>query len=159
MKKRNGFFTAELLVTTTVLSVLLIVVYSQISNALSTYNKNKHFNTTESMYATSNIRSFIKQNELSALKDTVNSVVYVDLTDCSFTTNYDYCRALFDELDVKKVIFTKYNVTNLKKFDYTNDFDSSLKSYIANMTIIDNNDYRIIVELNDSSASSLKVRG
>ncbi|MFV0274800.1 MAG: hypothetical protein ACK5HL_00960 [Bacilli bacterium] len=158
MKNKKGFFTIEMLVTSTIIASFLIIIYYQVYSILNQYEKRSNYNTIDGLYAANNVRNFLRQNELSILKGIVEANKYVDLTDCSFISNNSYCNTLFNNLDIKQAILTNYNITNLKDFNYLNDFDPLMKAFINSITIIESSEYRIIVYLNDGSISTIKVR-
>lgn len=164
---------AETLIVTTILITSLMIIYLQISNLYLNFTRRSKYDTVNDLYAVNNIRTFIKEDGLEPLITALNTNInagkpYVyaitnatGTSACPYSTEKSYCSTLKNNLNIKTVIFTSDSLTNLKSFDYTNDFSKSLKNFIQTININESatltEGYRLIVEFNDNTFSTLKV--
>ncbi|MGE5455509.1 MAG: hypothetical protein ACM3O4_00160 [Ignavibacteriales bacterium] len=164
MKKINnkGFMLVETLVVATLIISILIYLFVQFQTIIKSYNSSFTYNTVDAVYGVSNIRNYILNDgyeELKAFQDSTSNVNgYIDITNCSadYFEESEYCLTLFDQLNVKKVIFTDSDLSNLKNSNLT--FDDKLKKYINYLKYTKGEDlYRIIVEYENETFGSLKI--
>lgn len=172
MKKNDnkGFLLTELLVTATLVSTVLIFLYTQFYTIKRSYDTSFKYNTVNGLYALDNVRDFLVENDIYILTQGLNTTSYIDLIENNLQpTNQTYFNTLIDGLNIKYLIFTKQNIEDLinqinsetaltsenyeyedlKKFIKRIDFDSQ-----------DTNDnYRIIAEFNDGTFASILVGG
>lgn len=156
-KSKKGFILAETIVVSTVVISALVIIYTQFISIINSYSRSFKYDSVEDMYAVNNINKYIVNDGYEELKLALNSNNYVDITDCStdYFTEYLYCRNLMEQLNVKKAIFTKEDITNLT----VGSFDEGLKKYIkAINSDLEPDRYRVIVEFNDNTYSSVKVK-
>jgi len=164
MKKLNnkGFMLTETMVVAMFILVTLVVLYSQFTNVYNGYNKSFTYNTTNGLYATSNIRDYIYKDGIDKIvfKLKYNNSPYVDITNCStdYFIDTSYCSTLLNILDVNQVIFTYSNLSNVKNnmtglsvtmMDFINGIEKNSDSL--------DNIFRIIVKFNDDTYTTLKV--
>lgn len=172
MKKidNKGFLLTELLVTATLVSTVLIFLYTQFYTIKRSYDTSFKYNTVNGLYALDNIRDFLEENDIYILTQGLNTTSYIDLVENNLqTTNETYFNTLIQGLNIKYLLFTNQNIeglirqinngtaltsdTNgyedLKKFIKRIDYDSSDTS----------NNYRIIAEFNDNTFASILVGG
>jgi len=156
MKKNDrGFMLVEILLVVTVVVTSMIFLYVQISNMDETYDDAFKYNTITSIYAMENIKNFLIDDGMDKVKSVLNSSNYVDLSNCdtAYIENVSYCTMLFENINVKKVYFTKQNVVPL----YEEDFQDNMKKFIKKISYDNSDSYRLIVEYNDGTFSSTKV--
>ena len=156
MKKNDrGFMLVEILLVVTVVVTSMIFLYVQISNMDETYDDAFKYNTITSIYAMENIKNFLIDDGIDKVKSVLNSSNYVDLSNCdtAYIENVSYCTMLFENINVKKVYFTKQNVVPL----YEEDFQDNMKKFIKKISYDNSDSYRLIVEYNDGTFSSTKV--
>ena len=172
MKKLDskGFLLTELLVTATLVSTVLIFLYTQFYTIKRSYDTSFKYNTVNGLYALSNVRSFLEENDIYILTQGLNTTSYIDLKNDNLqTANTTYFNELMTGLNIKYLIFTNQNIDNLinqinngtalnsdtnecedlKKFIKRIDFDNKDTS----------NNYRIIAEFNDNTFASILVGG
>lgn len=158
MKKNNkkGFMLAETIVISVVVLGALIFIYTQFMTVNKSYQNSFHYNTVDKLYATKNIVEYIKTDGLYLLMSSLTDE-YIDITDCSsaYFVEGNYCENLLHNLHAKTVLFTKEDITDLKKVSNL-PFSEGLKRYIKTMSFDKEDRYRIIVEFEDNTYASLK---
>lgn len=172
MKKLDskGFLLTELLVTATLVSTVLIFLYTQFYTIKRSYDTSFKYNTVNGLYALSNVRSFLEENDIYILTQGLNTTSYVDLkNDNLYTANTTYFNELMTGLNIKYLIFTNQNIDNLINQinngtalnSDTNEYED-LKKFIKRIDFDNkdtNNNYRIIAEFNDNTFASILVGG
>lgn len=172
MKKfdSKGFLLTELLVTATLVSTVLIFLYTQFYTIKRSYDTSFKYNTVNGLYALSNMRSFLEENDIYILTQGLNTTSYIDLKNGNLqTANVTYFNELMTGLNIKYLIFTNQNIDNLINQinngtalnSDTNEYED-LKKFIKRIDF-DNkdtsNNYRIIAEFNDNTFASILVGG
>ena len=172
MKKLDskGFLLTELLVTATLVSTVLIFLYTQFYTIKRSYDTSFKYNTVNGLYALSNMRSFLEENDIYILTQGLNTASYIDLKTGNLqTANTTYFNELMTGLNIKYLIFTNQNIDNLINQinngtalnSDTNEYED-LKKFIKRIDF-DNkdtsNNYRIIAEFNDNTFASVLVGG
>ena len=172
MKKLDskGFLLTELLVTATLVSTVLIFLYTQFYTIKRSYDTSFKYNTVNGLYALSNVRSFLEENDIYILTQGLNTASYIDLKTGNLqTANTTYFNELMTGLNIKYLIFTNQNIDNLINQinngtalnSDTNEYED-LKKFIKRIDF-DNkdtsNNYRIIAEFNDNTFASILVGG
>ena len=163
MKKSNkkGFVLAETIAVSTVVLASLVIIYTQFVSVNNSYNQSFHYNNVNNLYLIDNIRNFIAQdNSLNKLVNALDNNTYLDLTNCSneYFLEYIYCETLFNYANVKTVLFTKEDMTDLKAEISDTSYSETLKQFIkrTNNSLEDN--YRLIVEFNDDTYATIKIK-
>ena len=99
MKKLDskGFLLTELLVTATLVSTVLIFLYTQFYTIKRSYDTSFKYNTVNGLYALSNVRSFLEENDIYILTQGLNTTSYIDLKNDNLQTKYflDYIAVSF----------------------------------------------------------------
>lgn len=172
MKKLDskGFLLTELLVTATLVSTVLIFLYTQFYTIKRSYDTSFKYNTVNGLYALSNVRSFLEENDIYILTQGLNTTSYIDLKNDNLqTANTTYFNGLITGLNIKYLIFTNQNIDNLINQinngtalnSDTNEYED-LKKFIKRIDFDNkdtNNNYRIIAEFNDNTFASILVGG
>ncbi len=162
MKKINnkGFMLVETLIVATLIISILIYLFVQFQTISKSYNASFTYNTVDAVYGVSNIRNYILNDgyeELENYQNTTNND-YIDITDCNsiFFEESEYCLILFEQLNVKTVLFTNTDLTSLKNNNIS--FNDKFKKYINYIKFTEGEDmYRIIVEYENGTFGSLKI--
>lgn len=164
MKKvdNKGFMLTELLVTSTLVCTVLIFLYSQFSTVKKSYENSFKYNTVNGLYALSNARDFLLENDTYTLKQNLLLNSYVDLMDDNnmlILSDPNYWDLLTQKLNIKNIIFTKENLDDLiTDLDSMPDEFENLKKFIRHIDYDPKgNFYRIIAEYNDNTFASLLV--
>lgn len=172
MKKNDnkGFLLTELLVTATLVSTVLIFLYTQFYTIKRSYDTSFKYNTVNGLYALDNVRDFLVENDIYILTQGLNTTSYIDLIENNLQpTNQTYFNTLIDGLNIKYLIFTKQNIEDLinqinsetaltsENYEY-----EDLKKFIKRIDFDNqdtNDNYRIIAEFNDGTFASILVGG
>ena len=158
MKKLDskGFLLTELLVTATLVSTVLIFLYTQFYTIKRSYDTSFKYNTVNGLYALSNVRSFIEENDIYILTQGLNTTSYIDLKNDNLqTANTTYFNELITGLNIKYLIFTNQNIDNLINQinngtalnSDTNEYED-LKKFIKRIDFDNkdtNNNYRLMI--------------
>ena len=117
----------ETLIVSVFVGVTLIILYIQLQNMTNSYDKTFAYNTTTSLYNASKIKKYLYTRNIDEIKNEVGSAPYgyVDITNCGLSfyelagedssqvTNL--CKKLYERLNVKTIIITKSDLTNIKE--------------------------------------------
>lgn len=150
---------AETIIVSVVIITALIIVYAQFVTLGNSYNKTFKYNNIDNLYAVNNIKKFIESDSLGEIINKLDTN-YLDLTSCSteFFKEYNYCKTLLEYLNVKRLIFTYEDVTNLKsELKQNNTLSEGMYTFIKTISSNKNNKYRLIVEFNDEQYATLKI--
>lgn len=164
MKKNNrGFMLVETLIVSVFILSTLIFLYVQYQKITQGYDVTYKYNPTDRLYATYNIKDYILRNGYENLVVALSNSddKYIDITTCQteYLSNTDYCQSLLNFLNVKQVIFTRENTTELVS-DLKNIslLSESMKDFIRYIKYSNQpTKYRLIVEFNDDKYASLKI--
>ncbi|MBR6690703.1 MAG: hypothetical protein IKL65_05170 [Bacilli bacterium] len=122
MKKKNnkGFMLAETLVVTAFVAGVLIFLFIQFSNLSNAYDDSYIYNTSEGLYALEDIKDYINSDTAAKtyVEKSLDSVDYIDISDCSIFSDKKYCENLFEIENIENIIIAN-NID-----DYDNYFDS-----------------------------------
>ena len=161
MKKMNnkGFMLTETLIVATFLVTTLLFIYIQFNNITRTYDTSFKYNTVNGMYNAKNIIQYINNDGIDNLKTALNEegIHYINITNCSnsYFSESDYCTILMEATNVKTVLFTNENLTNLK--NNVTELDQTLLDFINYINHENTEGYRIIIEFNDETFATLRV--
>lgn len=162
-KEKNGFMLVETLIVSVFILATLIFLFVQFQKIESGYSKTYNYNTTDRLYATYNIREYILNNGFETIATILDNSIdnYVDISFCpsEYLLNTEYCNSLFSYLNVKTILFTKENTTDLiSDFKNINEIGENFKSFIKYIKFDDEaTKYRLIVEFKDETYASLKI--
>ncbi|MBE6144258.1 MAG: hypothetical protein E7169_01645 [Firmicutes bacterium] len=162
MKKMNnrGFMLSETLIVATFLVTTLLFLYIQFNKVTKTYDTSFKYNTVNGLYSTNNIIDYIKTDGLENLKIELlkEGIEFVDITSChtDYFKEKDYCSVLIESLNIKTVIFTNENLTTLKSIN--TGLKQTIIDFIDYIKFEETDGYRVIVEFNDDTFASLKVK-
>lgn len=161
MKKNNvkGFVLAETIAVSVVIMTSLVIVYTQFVALNNSYKTSFQYNNVNSLYIANNIKQFIKNDNFSKLVNNLSNSQYLDITNCSndIFKEFLYCELLFDNMDVKTVLFTNEDIKKLKENIDSTSFSQEMKSYIKKINNSIGNNYRIIIEFNNNQFVTLVV--
>lgn len=162
MKKMNnkGFMLSETLIVATFLVTVLLFLYVQFNKVTKTYDTSFKYNTVNGLYSTNNIINYIKTDGLDNLKiELLNEgIEFVNITSChtDYFNETDYCSVLMETLNIKTAIFTNENLTTLKSID--TGLEQTMIDFIEYIKFEEIDGYRVIIEFNDNTFASLKVK-
>jgi len=161
MKKncKKGFVLAEAIIVSVVVIIALTVIYMQFISVNNSYYRSFRYNTVDDLYTVNNIRTFIENDNLNNIIDLLEGNNYVDLSSCSYEyfLEYNYCQNLLKTLNVKTLLFTYEDTTELKKELNNMNISEGMRSFIKTISQDKNNKYRLIVEFEDDRYATLKI--
>lgn len=166
MKKLNkkGFFLSEALIVGVVVTAVITVLYVGIINILNSYNKRAYYNNVSSLYTLDNIRSLMYDKGISYFVEKLGSDRYYLVTCddfanptspgieelCKYVYNFGSNEQPVGSTVVDKVLFTRYDISNLKGFSDDVITEGTTTDYIDALPIVaDTNDYRLILILKE----------
>jgi hypothetical protein len=170
MKKTKGFILVETLIVSVTILTTLVYIFTQFQKIESNYSLSFKYNTTDNLYKVANFRSYLLEglNDPTSNYDRVltqflaGSDYAIDLTSCPSTLillNQQYCTSLINKLDIKQVIFTREDLTDLvvelKNLYFVSEEMKDFIKYINHDS--EAAKYRLIVEFNNGTFASLKI--
>lgn len=160
MKKMNkkGFMLAETLIVSTFIMTILIFLYVQFRTVTDSYNTSFKYNNVNNVYAANNIRIFLNGENISKIRSDLAASNYIDVTGCptTYITEVSYCRKLFEDLKVNKVLVVSDDLSKVKGH-LNSSWSQNLKDFIkALKTDSETGAIRLIIEYNDDTYASLK---
>lgn len=169
MKKRNkGFMLIETLVVSTFIITVLIYLYVQFTNLKKSYDISFRYDTISGLYGAKEIDKFINNNygytdlfeEIESEKD--NYIEVINKNKCDylyFSENINFCEKLVSNLNIKTVLLSSTDLTNLKeKLKEKNPYSNDLYLYIKSINPKQKGgSYIMIVEYNDNTFANIKL--
>lgn len=170
MKRNNqrGFILTETIIVSGIILIAFGLLYSQFFTLYAKYETIEKYDTIDGIYSAKQVKNLIQENSnaLTFFAMAMPTVLtasepFYDMTTCPILANQPYCLSMLDALDIKRVIVTKYNLTDVKKIGtYTQNFEYALQEYIKYLPVgseIVNNGYRLILSFNDGTFSSIDI--
>ena len=141
MKNNRGFLLAESLVVSTFVLTVLIFLFVQYQNLMTTYKNNTDYNNPEAIYNLGSFGQYLNADpsRLTSLSDSLGSNAYIRVYDkssggCNVNLGLGtFCDTLFNAAGAKKVIYVGSDLTNLKNYIKNNDdsyLNQSLRDFI-----------------------------
>lgn len=168
MKKMNnkGFLLVETIVVATFTLTVLIALFLEFKNLLTTYNNSHNYNSVQSIYDLKNIKKYItqyenKQNQITKqLSDSSKPYLIIYNGSCSTElglSGLNLCEEIMTAANIKTVIYTDSDPSEIKKYIKINE-DSNLSEQMRNMIkrieTVDNQN-RLIAEFNDGTLATI----
>ena len=163
MKKKNnkGFMLTEALVVSVLITTVLTALYVHFKKVSTSVSESFKYDSISSMYNLSSIRSYIEQENYTAMAAALDLFEYVDLTDCSeyYFSNTDYCKSIFDSVGIKQLILTKENLYGLlnNKNIMQDYIEGPFERYIAKIKYGKTTGYRLIASFRDDTFANVKI--
>ena len=141
MKNNRGFLLAESLVVSTFVLTVLIFLFVQYQNLMTTYKNNTDYNNPEAIYNLGSFGQYLNADpsRLTSLSDSLGSNAYIRVYDkssggCNVNLGLGtFCDTIFNAAGAKKVIYVGSDLTNLKNYIKNNDdsyLNQSLRDFI-----------------------------
>ncbi len=165
MKKNNnlGFMLTETLIVSSFISIVLIYLFVNFRKTYQYYDHSFTFNTVNGLYATSQIKKYLLDYDYEhkiKSKLTLNKQ-YLELSECpeELFDNPDYCKELFDVLEIKGVYFTYNDISNLAPVMKSADVDSKILTFLDYINYQPSEvGHRLIVLFNNETVATLKIK-
>ena len=141
MKNNRGFLLAESLVVSTFVLTVLIFLFVQYQNLMTTYKNNTDYNNPEAIYNLGSFGQYLNADpsRLTSLSNSLGSNAYIRVYDkssggCNVNLGLGtFCDTIFNAAGAKKVIYAGSDLTNLKNYIKNNDdsyLNQSLRDFI-----------------------------
>ena len=162
---KKGFVMMEVLAITVVILIIFTTVFTMFMPTEGEYEQRIDYNHVSAQYAAFYMRKIYIDEEIDYDGNTFdNNASYITLYDGENCANLDedkkeYCESLAQELDLKEVVLTTYNISKLKE-DYAG---TELRDYIDYLPNYDNYPYekdevyRLIVKTGDDHYASMPL--
>lgn len=174
MKKNNGFMLVETLIVSVFVGITLVVLFVQLQNVSNSYARSFMYNTANNLYNAKTIKRYLALRNFDKFTADVKSTIkgYVDITSCD-NPNYvkvgenatfavNYCKMLYKNLHIKKIILTFEDLTDVKHILTKNaekdGFSQKLVDFVNYIQYDRNPDkYRLIVEFDNDTYASIQM--
>ena len=156
MKKNSkGFMLAETLIVTTFVSGILVFLLIQLITLNANYEYSYKYNTVENLYSLRNIVDYIKSDDdaIERIEEKIVDVGYLELTDCFFFTEQDYCLKLFESEHISNLFITDNYIDKDLFFNYDDEF----KKFVSKINGEGSQKYRIVAIFNDSKYATIRI--
>ncbi len=155
MKKINrmGFMLAETLLVTAFVAGVLIYAFIQFTNLNKNYEYSYMYNSINELYLLEDVKDYIlsDNNSLEKIKSGLISSDYVELNDCSIFTDKEYCKKLFDIINIDNIIVANNYIKN----DVTYH-DEDFTTFIHKINGSGDSEYRLIASFKNSTYATLR---
>lgn len=156
MKKKNnkGFMLAETLIVTAFVAGVLIFLYIQFTSLNKSYEETYIYNTVEGLYALEDIKSYIENDDNinQYIKENIEDLKYIDITDCTLFSDKDYCSTYFKLENIKNIFITLNSIPN----EDFNTYNQEFQTFIGKINKEGFQPYRIVAEFNNSTYATLR---
>lgn len=165
LKNKKGFILAESLIVSTFVLTVLVFMFIQFKNLNTSYKEHFNYNTIPDLYMANNLSNYLIETGYSKVETALqsNSSNYIDLTNTTNISNYLIETGVWNNLisksNIKKVLFTYYDLRPIKTSIIESNYDQKLKNFIYKLKTNGSEGYRLIVEYNDDTFSTIKIKG
>lgn len=154
MKKiyNKGFVLLETLIVTVFISSVLLFLFIQFNALNKNYEESYEYNSVEKIYALNNIANYILNDWDLYQKIESNTDDYINITNCSLFSNVNFCKKIFDNLEINTIVITKNNFNKNSFMDYDDDFIR----FIQKISPRGNEKYRLIAKFNSGEFATVR---
>jgi len=157
MKNINnkGFMLVETLIVTTFVAGVLIFLFIQFNNLSKAYDDSYVYNTPEGLYALEDIKKYVDTDIdlLTYINENIESLKYIDITDCNLFNNKNYCLKLFELENIDKIFITTNNFEKESITRYKEDFII----FINKINEEGEEKYRLVASFKNSTFATLRL--
>ena len=161
-KNNKGFLLTESLIVSTFVLTVLTFLFVQFRNLMSNHKKSYIYNNVETIYNLGSIADYLKNtNQTYTLKNELGTsdyiIIYKDQEQSDLCT--DFCSELASQMNLKIMIYTNSNISNLKNsIDNNSQLDKKMKDFIKKVDATEvEGKGRIIAQFKDDSFSTVAV--
>lgn len=151
----KGYVMTEAIIISAVVLSALILIYANFARINKNYNEAYYFNSVNGVYALNQVASFIDDDGIDSMIDNLDS--YLDITNCTYATNKEYCKMLVDGTDIKYLLFTyndRYFIDNAMAKN--NPYDLRMQKFIKTLDdSTPNYGALLIAEFNDGNYAAI----
>jgi len=156
MKKMDnkGFMLAETLIVTIFVAGVLIFIFIQFTNLSQKYIESYKNNTIEGIYALDDIKTYIEEDTelFDYISNTLLTKDYINLTNCSFSSNKKYCTKLLEVEQIDQLIILN-NQTNYANISGLSD---EILEFIDKISNEGNEKYRLVAKFKNSTFATIR---
>ena len=162
-KNNNGFVLVETLVVTVFVMAIFSVIYVNFYPLAGEYERREFYDDVDSKYETYWIKRFIQGSSYDFYRsggpaDTISSNEYVvfKCDDLTSPEDLNFCKNMWDRMEVKQAIITDYNLTDFKNVlqnnnSVANSLGNVFTAYIEYLPFysyssLNGAQYRVLVE-------------
>ena len=135
MKKINnrGYIMTEALIISAIVLTALILIYAQFSRLNKSYNESYYFNSVNGLYALNQVATFLDDDGITNITNALTN--YLDITDCRYATDVDYCKLLIDGTNIKYLLYTSNKPSVLMtSLVNNNPYDLRLQNFVKTLS-------------------------
>ena len=151
----KGYVMTEAIIISAIVLTALILIYANFARINKNYNEAYYFNSVNGVYALNQVASFIDDDGIDSMIDNLDS--YLDITNCTYATNKEYCKMLVDGTDIKYLLFTyndRYFIDNAMAKN--NPYDLRMQKFIKTLDdSTPNYGALLIAEFNDGNYAAI----
>ena len=159
--KNSGFVLLETLIVSALIVSTLVFVYIEFRNVRNSYETSFKHNTIPGIYMAKELAYYLDDTGYFTLISLLENDSFVDITSPSMVNgDSDIYAEMINDMKIKNVIFTKDDLTSLKLYLKSNNYDKTIfdeefKSYVMKSEIINKSKYRIIVHFENNTFASI----
>ena len=135
---KKGFALLETMIVIAFLAVSLLLLYNTFAGMVSNSKKNYLYDDAANIYKTYYVKEYLLQNNLTSFFKEEN---IQELTCADFNEG---CNKLINNLNIKKMYLTKYDLKEYDKSLYSAD----LNNYLGSLANDEDFLYRLVIEYN-----------
>lgn len=159
--KQRGFLLAESLIVSTFVLGVLVFMYIQIRSVMNGFDRSFSYNTVPGIYVSNEISKFMKNVNYDVLTTAVDNNGYVVLTSSPSSYYRDYLtiwNGMIKSANVKTIILSKADLSvlvNSLNSNFSDRFSEYIKTFSTDEITAG---YRLFIEYNNDTYSSIKIR-
>lgn len=142
---KKGFALLETIIVISFLAVSLLLLYGTFTNMMNNSKRNILYDDASNIYKVYYLKEYLLLNNLTALLNN-EDVKVISCANFSFTS----CNTLINELDINKMYISKYDLKEYNEELYSSNFNN----YMDSLSNAEDNEYRLIIEFNNSDTYS-----
>lgn len=153
-KKNEGFVLVETLLVTVFVAGVLVFLFIQFSNLSKAYEESYNQNTVEGIYALEDIRDYILSDSTmyKYIEEHIDTTPYIDVSECYYFTNREYCKKLFEYENLERVIILK----NQDSYPGDLDLNEEIQKFINQISNTGTEKYRLVALFKNATFATLR---
>jgi len=112
--------------------VVLILFYQQISTVFQKYEEGFHYDQVQTIHAANNVKNFMLQEDITNLIESLTAVAYLDITEFPFKRQQFY-EKLKELSNIKAIYLMPFDLNNLINNISNYGFEPLLIDYLKNL--------------------------
>ena len=133
MKNNKGYIMTEALIISAIVLTALILIYAQFARLNKSYNESYYYNSVNGLYALNQVATFLDDDGIESIENALTD--YLDITNCSYATDLNYCKLLIDGTNIKYLLYTSNRPTVIMSaLANNNTYDLRLRNFIKTLS-------------------------